>query len=185
MIILGVDPGTLKTGYGIIELDKNNVNVITCDVIKNTGVDSMPQRLKIIFDTLSSIMDEFHPDMLALETAFYGKDVQSALKLGHARGVIMLAAVKRSIPTFEYSPKEVKKALVGNGNASKQQVQYMITSMLKLKKLPKGYDTTDALAIAMCHLQRVVKPKPQYSGWKSYLSSHPEKIVHSTKRKSE
>ncbi len=176
MTILGVDPGTLKTGYGVIEQTHGNTSVITYDVITNDSRHPMPNRLKLIFETLSQVMDDVKPDVLAIETAFYGKNPQSALKLGHARGVIMLAAVVRNIPTYEYSPREIKKALVGNGNASKQQVQYMITSLLKMKKLPKGFDTTDALAVAMCHLQRSLQPTQKYTSWKSFLTEHPEKI---------
>ncbi len=183
MTILGVDPGTLTTGYGIIKVSRGKTEVLLCDVIKNESADPMPQRLKRIFDTLSQVMDEVKPDVLAIETAFYGKNAQSALKLGHARGVIILAAVERDIPTHEYSPREIKKALVGHGNASKQQVQYMITSILKLKKLPKGFDTTDALAIAMCHLQRSLQPTQKYTSWKSFLTDHPEKIVSLQQRK--
>jgi crossover junction endodeoxyribonuclease RuvC len=183
MTILGVDPGTLTTGYGIIKVGRGKTEVLQCDAIKNDHTDAMPIRLKRIFQTLSQVMDENQPDVLAIETAFYGKNAQSTLKLGHARGVIMLAAVVRDIPTFEYSPREIKKALVGHGNASKQQVQYMITSILKLKKLPKGFDTTDALAVAMCHLQRSLQPTQKYTSWKSFLAVHPEKIVSQQKRK--
>ncbi|MBI5214549.1 MAG: crossover junction endodeoxyribonuclease RuvC [Ignavibacteriae bacterium] len=176
MTILGVDPGTLTTGYGVIEISRGTTKVIKCDAIKNDSTDPMPQRLKRIFETLSEVMDDFEPDIVAIETAFYGKNAQSALKLGHARGVIMLAAVERDIPTHEYSPREIKKALVGHGNASKQQVHYMITSILNLKKLPKGFDTTDALAVAMCHLQRSLQPTQKYTSWKSFLTEHPDKI---------
>ncbi|TAK53609.1 MAG: crossover junction endodeoxyribonuclease RuvC [Bacteroidetes bacterium] len=183
MTILGVDPGTLTTGYGIIELTKGTLSVLSCDAVKNESTDPMPVRLKKIFETLSLVMDQFNPDMLAIETAFYGKNAQSALKLGQARGVILLAAVKKNIPTHEYSPREIKKALVGHGNASKQQVQYMIQSQLQLKKLPKGFDTTDALAVAICHLQRSLQPAKRYVSWEAFLSSHPEKIRHHPKAK--
>src|SRR5947207_1507997 len=123
MIILGVDPGTLITGYGVIESKNGSIRAIACDAITNAGETSMPLRLKHIYDVLTAVIGRFHPDELAIETAFYGKNAQSALKLGHARGVAMLAAIAREIPTSEYSPREVKKAIVGKGNASKQQVQ--------------------------------------------------------------
>ena len=122
----------------------------------------MPLRLKHIYETLSEVIEKYHPDEFAIETAFYGKNAQSALKLGHARGVAMLAAVSRDIPTQEYSPREVKKAIVGNGTASKEQVQYMVMSLLKLKQIPKYYDTTDALAVAICHLHRIYRPGKNY-----------------------
>src|SRR5713101_331236 len=154
MIILGVDPGTLITGYGVIESRNGKVSILECDAIRNRSAQSMPLRLKLIFERLSSVIDHYHPDEFAIETAFYGKNAQSALKLGHARGVAMLAAVSREIPTREYSPREVKKAIVGNGTASKEQVQYMVRVLLKLKKSPVRYDVTDALAVAMCHVHR-------------------------------
>ena len=123
MIILGVDPGTLITGFGIIEVERGKYSVLTYSVVKNSGDDSMPIRLKRIYDRLCEIINHYQPDEFAIETAFYGKNAQSALKIGHARGVSILAAVNHEIPTTEYSPREVKKAVTGNGAASKQQVQ--------------------------------------------------------------
>jgi len=176
MIVLGVDPGTLITGYGIIESRNGKVKVLTSDAIKNASSKSMPLRLKLIYDRLTEVISKYHPDEFAIETAFYGKNAQSALKLGHARGVAMLAAVAHEIPTQEYSPREVKKAIVGNGNASKQQVQYMVKSLLHLKELPKLYDVTDALAVAICHLHRTVPHRTTYKSWKAYLTANPEKL---------
>jgi len=178
MIVLGVDPGTIVTGYGLVESQNGRVSVLASGCIRNDGRTSMPLRLKRIFDTLSEVIARHHPDEFAIETAFYGKNAQSALKLGHARGVAMLAAVSREIPTQEYSPREVKKAIVGNGTASKEQVQYMVRVLLKLKKSPVQYDTTDALAVAMCHIHRRLAVHRSPSGsWKSYIGAHPEKIV--------
>ncbi len=176
MVILGVDPGTLKTGYGVVRYSGSGVQVVACDCIVNKSTVPMPNRLKSIFDALTDVMKVHRPDMVAIETAFYGKNAQSALKLGHARGVIILTAVEQNIPTYEYSPREIKQALVGNGNASKQQVQYMIKSLLHLTDIPKGYDTTDALAVAICHLQRSIQLPRRYTSWKSFLSVHPEKV---------
>ena len=177
MIILGVDPGTLITGYGIIESFNGRVKVLACDAIKNPSNTPMPARLNLIFNTLTQLIRKFHPDEFAIETAFYGKNAQSALKLGHARGVAMLAAVKHHLDTHEYSPREVKRAIVGNGNASKIQVQYMIGSMLKLSEKPKLFDTTDALAVAICHLHRAGSRTTTVKSWKAYLSAHPEKLA--------
>ncbi|MBI1803815.1 MAG: crossover junction endodeoxyribonuclease RuvC [Ignavibacteriae bacterium] len=179
MVILGVDPGTLITGYGVIETRGTGIRVIICDAITNDSATAMPERLKLIHDILSSVIDRFHPDELALETAFYGKNAQSALKLGHARGVAMLAAVNHGIPTYEYSPREVKKAIVGTGTASKQQVQYMIKSLLHMKESPKRYDVTDALAVAVCHMHRrlVKRSNGTFKSWKTFLSAHPEKVL--------
>ena len=184
MIILGVDPGTLVTGYGVIEHSNGTTTVLACDAIKNNSSTPLPSRLKKIFETLSRVITEYHPDELALETAFYGKNAQSALKLGHARGVAMLAAISHDIPTHEYSPREVKKSVVGNGAASKQQVQYMVKSLLRMKTLPKYFDTTDALAVAMCHLSRIHtgKSATHHKSWKSFVTAHPEKVSSQTRR---
>jgi len=177
MIILGVDPGTLVTGYGIVETRNGRMTMLACDAIRNDSTIPLPVRLKRIFDALNDVMEEYRPEEFAIETAFYGKNAQSALKLGHARGVAMLAAVLRDIPTREYSPREVKKAIVGKGSASKQQVQYMITSLLKLKQIPKYYDVTDALAVAICHVHRRGSTHKTFKNWKSFLAKHPEKLL--------
>jgi crossover junction endodeoxyribonuclease RuvC len=176
VIVLGIDPGTLVMGYGIIESSHGKIRLIACDAIVNNGAQTMPQRLKRIYDTLTAVIERYHPDEVAIETAFYGKNAQSALKLGHARGVAMLAAVTRDVPTSEYSPREVKKAIVGKGNASKQQVQYMVGSLLMMKKLPKVYDASDALAVAICHLHRNHRSQPLYRTWKAFVEAHPSKI---------
>jgi crossover junction endodeoxyribonuclease RuvC len=188
MIILGVDPGTLITGYGILEVERGNYSVITYGVVKNSSDRSMPIRLKQIYERLCQIIDEYHPDEFAIETAFYGKNAQSALKLGHARGVSILAAVNHQIPTTEYSPREIKKAVTGNGAASKQQVRYMIKSQLKLRDAIKLYDASDALAVTLCHSLRVADGKAvptrthkdgikPYRNWSDFLQAHPERIV--------
>ena len=177
MIVLGIDPGTLVTGYGLLEIRNGNVRVIAYDAITNNSARSMPLRLKHIFEKITAVIDKYHPDEFAIETAFYGKNAQSALKLGHARGVAILAAVTREIPTTEYSPREVKKAIVGNGAASKQQVQYMIKSLLHMKSVPKHYDTTDALAVALCHLQRHASNGARFRDWKGFVQSNPDRVV--------
>ena len=183
MIIIGVDPGTLVTGFGIIESNNGKMKILTCDAIVNESHTSMPLRLKRIYEKLSEAIARYHPDQLAIETAFYGKNAQSALKLGHARGVAMLAAVTKEIPASEYSPREVKRAIVGNGNASKQQVQYMVKSLLRMKEISKHYDVTDALAVAMCHLHRTTARRTTYKSWKTYLVQHPEKLSSPPARK--
>jgi crossover junction endodeoxyribonuclease RuvC len=188
MIILGVDPGTLITGFGIINVERGKYSVLTYDVVKNTGDDSMPIRLKRIYNRLCEIIDHYHPDEFAIETAFYGKNAQSALKIGHARGVSILAAVNYEIPTTEYSPREVKKAVTGNGAASKQQVQFMVQTQLKLREAPKYFDASDALAVALCHSFRMTngiattrRTKKTVSNthrsWSDFIHSHPERIV--------
>lgn len=136
----------------------------------------MPLRLQLIYAELRSVIETFKPDEFAIESAFYGKNAQSALKLGHARGVSILAAVQHELPTAEYSPREVKKSVVGNGTASKDQVQYMIKALLGITTPEMLHDTSDALAIAICHLHRTALPTTKYRDWKSYLRDHPEKI---------
>lgn len=187
MIILGVDPGTLITGYGVIEEKNGRFKVLDFNVVQNRGDQTMPIRLKAIYSTLCKIINRFHPDEFAIETAFYGKNAQSAMKLGHARGVSILAAVNNEIPTTEYSPREVKRAVVGNGAASKEQVSYMVQSILNLKSPPRFYDATDALAVALCHCHKFRKtkgarasasrPKCLARSWESYIQEHPEKLV--------
>jgi crossover junction endodeoxyribonuclease RuvC len=189
MIILGVDPGTLITGYGVIEGTSGRFKVLEFDVVKNRGDQRMPLRLRAIYATLCKLIDRYHPDEFAIETAFYGKNAQSAMKLGHARGASILAAVNHEIPTTEYSPREVKRAVVGNGGASKKQVSYMVQSILKLKAPPRYYDATDALAVAICHYHRTqgdgksrrgkTGSKKIMTSWRSFVDSHPERIVKS------
>jgi crossover junction endodeoxyribonuclease RuvC len=188
MIILGVDPGTLITGFGIIEVERGKYSTLAFDVVKNSSDDSMPIRLKRIYGRLCDVIDQYHPDEFAIETAFYGKNAQSALKIGHARGVSILAAVNYEIPTTEYSPREVKKAVTGNGAASKQQVQFMVQTQLKLREAPKYFDASDALAVALCHSFRMTNGKATsrrtrrtgsnvHRSWSDFVRAHPERIV--------
>ncbi len=182
MVILGVDPGTLVTGFGVIRHTANKTRVLECGVVKNGSTKSMPLRLKAIFGKLSDIIEKYHPNEFAIETSFYGKNAQSAMKLGHARGVSLLAAVNRDVPTAEYSPREVKKAVVGNGAASKEQVRFMVKTLLQMKASPEFYDSSDALAVALCHLHRISRSEKRYRDWKSYLQTHPERIVRTLRK---
>ena len=184
MTILGIDPGTLVTGYGVIKHNargrsagESKTRVLEFGVVRNGSVKSMPLRLKAIFNKLTDVIEKYRPDEFAIETSFYGKNAQSAMKLGHALGVSILAAVNRDIPTTEYSPREVKKAVVGNGAASKEQVRFMVKSLLKMKNSHMVYDSSDALAVALCHLQRISSCEKKFKDWKSYLEAHPEKIA--------
>lgn len=181
MIILGIDPGTLTTGCGIIEVEEGSVRLLGFDLVKNKPGLSMPLRLKAIYNGITKVVDTYQPDECAIETAFYGKNAQSALKIGHARGVSILAAVLREIPTAEYSPREVKRAVTGNGGASKQQVQYMVKNVLNLRTTPKELDATDAVAVALCHLRskgEVGPSRRSKTSWKKFLETHPERILH-------
>lgn len=186
---MGVDPGTLVTGYGILKFKKGSIKILKCDAIVCKSDSKLSDRLGVIFQTLNSLIKRYHPDELVIETAFYGKNAQSALKLGHARGAVMLAGYLNSIPMIEYSPREVKKAVTGNGAASKLQVMKMVKSILSLKELPKYYDTTDALAVALCHsyknfinisstldlrnqLLLYRKDKKYYKDWKDFINKN-------------
>lgn len=178
MIILGVDPGTLFTGYAIISGIDEKLKLLCADVIKIPSENKFPLRLKQIYDKLVEVIDFYKPDEFAIETAFYGKNVQSTLKLGHARGVSILAAVNKQIPTAEYSPREIKKSVSGLGNASKEQVRFMVCSLLKIESLPKQMDISDAIAVALCHHNKMmnVSSGKQSVKWEDYVAKNPKKV---------
>lgn len=177
MIILGVDPGTFFCGYGIIELKKTTPVYINSGVINLTKEKELPQKLKIIYNKIEELISEFSPNEFAIETAFYGKNIQSAMKIGYARGVALLAAVHSDLHITEYSPREVKKAVVGTGAASKEQIQYMVSSFLKINTDKKKFDETDALAIALCHAFRFKSVAQKNVSWKSFVEAFPERII--------
>lgn len=178
MIILGVDPGTLFTGYAVISGVNEPLEILECDVLKISPKSMLPIRLKQIYDKLVQVIRKHKPDEFAIETAFYGKNVQSTLKLGHARGVSILAAVNKQVPTTEYSPKEVKKSVTGLGNASKEQVRYMMMQIFKLKKLPKQLDISDAIAVALCHHYKLTDSvhSRKSTNWNEYVEKNPGKV---------
>ena len=155
MIILGVDPGSRFCGYGIIQSEKNNIVAAGCGTITLKPNLSSPEKLELVFDEISGLIREYQPNALAIETVFLGKNLKSILVLSQVRGVIILAAQISKIPVFEYSPREIKKSTVGNGNASKQQVQYMIQKLIPLNKKPITTDASDGLAIAYCHFNKL------------------------------
>ena len=176
IIVLGVDPGTIVTGYGIVERKGLTLRLLRSGIIRNSPDSTMPVRLKRIYSELQSLITLFHPDEFAIESAFYGKNAQSALKLGHARGVSILAAVEQEIPTTEYSPREVKKAVVGKGTASKDAVRFMVQSILGARNSMMALDSSDALAVAICHLHRLVAPTAKHRDWKSFVRANPERV---------
>ena len=155
MRILGVDPGTLVTGFGVLEKNGSEYKVLDFGCVKLSSRDGFPKRLKKIYDELSNVIKRHRPDEFAIEDLFYAENAKVALKMGHARGVAILAAANHQIPTAEYSPREVKMSVVGNGGASKQQVQKMIQQLLKLQQPPEPIDASDALAVAICHSHRM------------------------------
>ena len=150
-IILGIDPGTMVMGYGVIKEMGKNMELLTMGVINLKKLDNQALKLKKIFERVLEIINEYHPDELAIEAPFFGKNVQSMLKLGRAQGVAMAAALYRDIPIFEYSPKTIKQTITGNGNATKEQVAKMLHFMLKFDEDPEFFDATDAVAAAVCH----------------------------------
>ena len=151
MIILGIDPGIAIVGYGIIEVRGNNYKAIDYGCITTDSKQLFPDRLKLVYDELTNIINKFKPDDYAVEELFFNKNVKTAIKVGQARGVEILAAVNLGLPVFEYTPLQIKQAVVGYGRAEKHQVQEMVKLLLNLKEIPKPDDVADALAIALCH----------------------------------
>lgn len=189
-IILGIDPGTTIMGYGLVRVDGRSLTIITLGVLKLSKINDYALKLKRIFEKTCLLIEEYKPDDLAIEAPFFGKNVQSMLKLGRAQGVAMAAGLYKNIPIFEYSPKKIKMAITGNGSASKEQVAAMLQSLLKLENLPEHLDATDGLAAAVCHsLQGSIPVKgakktsaktggtKEYSNWSAFLSSNPGRII--------
>jgi crossover junction endodeoxyribonuclease RuvC len=175
-IILGLDPGTNITGYGIISVSGSRVKLIQFGVIQLGKTGEHALKLKRIFEKVIQLIEEFHPDEVALEAPFFGKNVQSMLKLGRAQGVAMSAALSREIPIVEYAPKKVKQAVTGNGNASKEQVAKMLMQVFQIKEIPKLLDATDALAVALCHHFQKGQMKLKSKGWEGFLKDNPQRI---------
>lgn len=176
-IILGMDPGTSVMGYGIINVKGNQVALVQYGVIHLSKYRSHELKLKKIFERVLSIINDYNPDEVALEAPFYGKNVQSMLKLGRAQGVAMAAALSREIPITEYAPKKVKQSVTGNGNASKEQVAQMLKSILKSEIEPKLLDASDALAVALCHHYNKKSPLSGSKSWKSFINDNPNRIA--------
>lgn len=178
-IILGIDPGTNVMGYGILGVVNKKVEVIAMGVLKLNHLESHYLRLNRIYMRVLSLCEQYLPDELAIEAPFFGKNVQSMLKLGRAQGVAMAAALSRDIPISEYEPRKIKQAITGNGAASKEQVQEMIRRILNIPEedLPKQLDATDALATALCHFYELSKPAvAKATSWADFIKKHPEKL---------
>ena len=178
-IILGIDPGTAIMGFGLISVKGSNMELIAMHELILKKYPNHETKLKYIFERTLSLIDEFHPDHVALEAPFFGKNVQSMLKLSRAQGVAMAASLYRDIPITEYSPKKIKMAITGNGNASKEQVAGMLKTLLNLKEFPtKSLDATDGLAVAVCHhfnSGNVISTQ-SYTGWESFLKQNPDRL---------
>lgn len=177
-IILGIDPGTTIMGFGLIKVVNNSMEFMVFNELQLSKYDHHYLKLKHIFNRTLELIDNYNPDEIAIEAPFFGKNVQSMLKLGRAQGVAMSAGLSRDIPITEYSPKKIKMAITGNGNASKEQVAKMLQSLLGLKTLPKNLDSTDGLAAAVCHFYNAGKGDNQkkYTGWKAFIAQNPSKV---------
>lgn len=178
-IILGIDPGTTTMGYGLIVQQGNRIRLMVMGVLRLNKYSSHALRLRKIFDRTTELIAQYKPDELAIEAPFYGKNVQSMLKLGRAQGVAIAAALNHDIPVFEYSPKKIKQSITGNGNASKEQVAAMLQTLLSFEQKPEALDATDGLAAAVCHYFQGKPTKIEntsYSGWKAFLEQNPERM---------
>ncbi|MVZ65977.1 crossover junction endodeoxyribonuclease RuvC [Sphingobacterium sp. DK4209] len=177
-IILGIDPGTVILGYGIVKEVNKKITLLTMGVIKMGHLDDHALKLQRIFKKVSALIEEYHPDCVALESPFYGKNIQVMLKLGRAQGVAMAAALNADIPISEYAPRKIKQSVTGNGNASKEQVAAMLQTLLSFKETPEFLDATDGLAVAVCHAfqQNLSGEKQSYSGWEAFVKDNQKRV---------
>ena len=178
-IILGIDPGTTIMGFGLIKVVNKQMEFMQLNELHLRKYNDHYLKLKYIFERTIELIDTYNPDEIAIEAPFFGKNVQSMLKLGRAQGVAMAAGLSRQIPITEYLPKKIKMAITGNGNASKEQVAKMLQSILDLKSLPKNLDATDGLAAAVCHFYNSGKVNvgKSYSGWESFVKQNEGRIT--------
>lgn len=184
-IILGIDPGTTIMGYGLIHIKGTGMELITIGVLHLHKYKDQAMKLKTIFARTLELIEEYKPDEMAIEAPFFGKNVQSMLKLGRAQGVAIAGALYKNIPIFEYAPKKIKQSITGNGNASKEQVAAMLQTLLKFSEMPKHLDATDGLAAAVCHyFQRNSTGagkskggKKASTGWKAFVTENPGKVI--------
>lgn len=182
-IILGIDPGTAVMGFGVLRTEGIELVLLEAGAIRFRAEDDHTLKLRAIFRETIAIIDRHHPDELAIEAQFFGKNVQSMLKLGRAQGVAIAAALQRELAVVEYAPKRVKQSITGNGNATKEQVAAMLVGILRHQELPSSTDATDAVAVAVCHhfSRSSVPHRPRRSArgssdWGSFLRDHPERV---------
>lgn len=181
-IILGIDPGTIVMGYGLITVKGGKATLLELGVLKPGKIKDSYKKLQLIFNTVSGLITKYQPTDFAIEAPFFGKNVQSMLKLGRAQGVAIAAAMRHGLEVTEYSPKKVKQSITGNGNADKEQVMKMLQSLLSFKEAPKQYDATDALAVAMCHhfQSNSVLTKAGSGGtkgWDDFIKKNPGRVI--------
>jgi crossover junction endodeoxyribonuclease RuvC len=176
--ILGIDPGTIVMGYALVEIRIQRPEILHVGVVRTAGYNDHYLRLKHIFVRTQALIEEYLPDELAIESPFYGKDIQAMLKLGRAQGVVMGLALQRDIPVFEYAPLKVKQSITGMGRAAKEQVAYFLKNTLKIEGLPKELDATDAIAVAICHYLQSKKPvhHKDYKDWNDFIKKNPERL---------
>jgi crossover junction endodeoxyribonuclease RuvC len=184
-IILGIDPGTLFMGYGLVEVSLNRMVLLEMNVLKLSPKTDHYERLRLIHNKVQELIEHFRPDDFAIEAPFFGKNVQSMLKLGRAQGVAIATAMHAGIPVAEYSPRKIKQSITGNGNAAKEQVWKMLQHLLKLGDEINYYDASDALAVALCHHFQGSSPNPsngkKMSGWGEFISKNPKRIKGETR----
>lgn len=180
-IILGIDPGTIVMGYGLITVKNNTITLLELGVLKPGKIEDSYKKLQLIFNTVSGLITKYQPTDFAIEAPFFGKNVQSMLKLGRAQGVAIAAAMRHGITVTEYSPKKVKQSVTGNGNADKEQVMKMLQTLLSFKHSTKQFDATDALAVAMCHHFQtnsvIGKATAGLKGWDEFIKKNPGRIT--------
>ncbi len=180
-IILGIDPGTIVMGYGLITVQGHTASLLEMGVLKPGKVKDGYKKLQLIFNTVSGLITKYQPTDFAIEAPFFGKNVQSMLKLGRAQGVAIAAAMRHGLEVTEYSPKKVKQSITGNGNADKEQVMKMLQTILSFKESPKYYDATDALAVALCHHFQSSSPLGKAAkglkGWDDFIKQNPGRVV--------
>lgn len=177
-ILLGIDPGTTVMGYGVIKQVKQQLSVVQYGVIHLHRYATHALKLQKIFERVSTLVHDFKPDEMALEAPFYGKNVQSMLKLGRAQGVAMAAALAKEVPITEYAPRKIKQAVTGHGNATKEQVAHMMMSLLKLPSMPDLFDASDALAVAVCHTYQNQQTSSKSTSWGQFLQANPARVLH-------
>jgi crossover junction endodeoxyribonuclease RuvC len=178
-IILGIDPGTTIMGYGLIHVKKNQLHMLNFGVIQLSKLENHPDRLKRILDRLNGLIEEYKPDEMAIEAPFFGKNVQSMLKLGRAQGVAIAACLNHNIPFEEYTPRRIKQSITGSGAASKEQVAAMLQKLLNFQEMPKYLDATDGLAAAVCHhFSKGIGEHNKAKGdsWTAFLSQNPNRL---------
>src|SRR6202000_966385 len=181
-IILGIDPGTAGMGDGLVKETGSRIELISLGVVKMEKIDDHMLKLQRIFEKTVHLIDNYHPDCLAIEAPFYGKNIQVMLKLGRAQGMAIAAALSRNVEVTEYSPRKIKQSITGNGNATKEQVAAMLQNLLNFKETPDFLDATDGLAVAVCHsFQRITTgktgSKKSYSGWDTFVKDNAKRIV--------